>query len=131
MPPAAIGAVVVVVIILVIIVGLAASIPRSTSPPGSGAVVVTQVVVTSPDNACGFQGDNQPGFNADSGAWKTLLLAPNSAAIPCTISSVSTNTSGFHAVASVPMSFTMFPQILGITVICPSAYNGALNVTIT
>jgi len=98
------------------------------------AVSVTEVYAFSPDNACGLNGVNEPGFTADALTSVPLgwvIPASESVSLPCTVTSITTNTSGFEIEASVPVTATAPMTILSFAVYTPASYHGPLDVTFT
>jgi hypothetical protein len=129
-PPAAIVGIVVFVVILLIIVFAFASI-TSSSIPGPNSVQVSQVLVQSSDNACGLNGDNQPGFSASGGASEPIILGASSAATPCTVSDISTSTPGFQVLGSFPMQVSSYTDLIAFSVLCPSSFSGVLTLDVS
>lgn len=104
----------------------------SPSPPETNGVVVTQVVAYSPDNACGLDGVNEAGFTVNVGEMKVLawfVPASQAVSVPCTVTAITTNTSGFELYVTVPFTATTDLTILTVEAITYSSYNGPLNLT--
>ena len=132
-PPGVIAAVILVFVIIVIVAAVATntSMHGSTGP----SVDITGLSVTSPDNACGLNGDdsgtvqmNMPGGGMPTISWG---LPGPSGSLPCTVSSASTNTPGFVLIGSFPFTATSFPSVLIVSMETPSSFHGILNVTFT
>jgi len=109
----------VVLVVVILIVGLVAiSYLESPSP----AIQVGFIEIWAPDNVCGLNANPIEfyGFNNSTGSSQTLDFGmPNYNATPCTVQSVTTNTSGFTLSAvQVPLSI-------------PANGSGSMNVTIT
>lgn len=108
--PGAIVALVVVVIMVLLFVAMAASLSSSMSPippggpPGTPAVDVTNVDLSSGDNACGMSGAVEPGFFGVGGSIASVSWAVNPP-YTCTIRTVTAVTPGFQVLGSnVPLS---------------------------
>jgi hypothetical protein len=116
------------VIIIIIIFAAIASFPTTPpSLPGSGSVVVSQVVVQSSDDVCGLNGVTQMGFTVSSGASQPLFWVANAPYLPCTISSGDANTPGFQVLASFPIFVNSSAQLISVSVLCPASYSGPLT----
>jgi hypothetical protein len=128
-----IGIVVFIVIVIIIVVAAASFHPTTT--PSSPTVDITGLNVTSPDNACGLNGDDSGTVNLQPpGGGMPIIswgLPGPGGSLPCTVQSASTNTPGFNLIGSLPYTATTFPSVLIISMIVPSSFNGVLNVTFT
>jgi hypothetical protein len=111
--------------------------PSTSTPipsPG-GAINVTEVLVSSPDDACGLNGSTHSGFHATSVAgWTLTWYLPVSGAVPCQVATVSSDTGGFTAFSYyLPMNVTSPDTPLEVNLFVPVGANwtGALNLTFT
>jgi hypothetical protein len=127
--------IIVFVVFLIVIIAIIASV--TTSPPAASgpAVNITGLNVNSPDNACGLNGDdsgtvtlNPPAGGIPYIAWG--LPGPGGY-VPCTVTSVSTNTPGFTLFGSLPYTASSVPSVLIISMTTASSFQGVLNVTFT
>lgn len=118
----------VVLSLVVLIVG-----PGDLPPPvGLDSVHVTEVVASSPDNACGLNGSNGGPFTFNGSQYYRLIWvvpANGSTALPCTVSTISTTTVGFGIVAALPFTATSAMTNLSIDLYTPPSYSGPLNIT--
>ena len=127
--------VVAVIFIGVVIAALSYSPPQPTLPGfpggGGGSVEVTEVTVSSPDNACGLDGATQAGFASPHlPIGVTWLLPANGAPLPCTVSTVSTDTPGFGASANVTLTVTAGDTLFPVGLYYPTSFNGPLHLII-
>jgi hypothetical protein len=110
--------------------------------PSSAIVEVTGINFQSPDNACGLNGAvDTSDYNTTAGVSFTLsytLSGPNATSgggtTACTISTVSTTTSGFSiSGANVPLSIPAnSSQVFSFTVNPPgTAWTGTLTIVLT
>lgn len=120
---------------MLMIVAIVLATVNSAPPPSGPALDITSLNVRSPDNACGLNGDNSgtvtlspPGGSIPFISWG---LPGPSGVLPCTVSTVSTNTSGFELFGGVPYTATSFPSVLTVSMIAPASFHGVLNVTFT
>lgn len=136
--PGVIAGLVALVIVVIIIVAVAASLQSASAPSSGSGVQVTGLRVVSGDDACGLNGDDsgtyQSGGQVSSGYQGPPIITwgvPGpSGTVPCTVSSVSTNTPGFELSASLPQTVTSTPSVLVVSVLVePSSFHGVLNVT--
>jgi len=129
-------AIVALVILGIVLTASTTVTPPSLGPPGGGSptiVDVSAVYALSLDDACGLNGANQAGFVTTSGETVTLqwdLPATGAGHVPCTVSTVSTNSPGFSVSASLPFTATASGTPLNVGVDVPQGYyDGILNVT--
>lgn len=131
----ALGVIVAAVLIIVFIAVYVSLSSQSSTPPSGPSVHITGLNVKSPDNACGLNGDDAGTIQASelSGGFPTISwgLPGPGGSLPCTVSSVSTNTPGFSLIGSFPFNATSFPSVLIVSMITPSSFTGILNVTFT
>jgi len=126
--------VVLVIVIILIVAALSFHPPSPPSLPGTNAVTVTGMYAHSPDDACGLNGVNEPGFTANAFAWAPVgwvIPASESVSLPCTVTNITTNTSGFEIAAILPVTGTSQMTILSFAVFTPASYNGPPDVTFT
>jgi len=136
--PAVVVGFVLLVIVRLVLLAMVFSNPPSTTSPGtpipspSGSVRVTEVQVSSPDDACGLNGADHAGFNATPlGGWTLTWTLPVSGPLPCNVSSVASVTPGFTAISfELPLNVTSQGTPLPVTVFTPEeSYSGLLNLT--
>jgi len=128
-----------VVVFIVLVVLIAAAYSSSPSSPASsgGTTIVWQLGgfhVVSPDNACGLNGDDSVSINYPGGVGNPVVswtLPGPGGSIPCTVTNVTTNTSGFQLSGNLPYTVTSDPGIISLSVNGPSDYPGIVNVTFT
>jgi hypothetical protein len=126
----AIVGIVLVVVFILIVVAVVASVPMAPNlNSGLGSVNVTQVSIQSTDDACGLSGDTLPGFSTPGGSLYSILFGARQA--PCTISNVSTGTSGFFVLTWSPSYVNSTLELIQISVDCPASYSGALSLSIS
>jgi len=122
-----------VTVLAVVFVVVAELGPIGLSPPvGLDAVHVTEVVASSPDDACGLDGANSGPFTANGSSFHLLLWivpANGSGSLPCTIENISTTTPGFSVAATVPVTVTLAMTVLSFDVYTPLVYSGPLAIT--
>jgi hypothetical protein len=105
----------------------------TTYPINSGpdTVNVTQVVVNVPTNACGLSGITPGAFSVPAyteypmGWW-----LPWSGSVPCSVSSVTSDTPGFNVSGNFPLNVTSPQTALLFTISTPAEYNGVLTLTV-
>ena len=131
----------VVVIVLIILAAVVVSSPPQSSsvpgtplPNGSGApnaIHVSIVLVTSPDNACGLNGWNAGGFSGNGGMMDVMSwwLPGTHGSLPCSVTSVTTNTTGFSLSSNLPIDATSGQVPLLLTAYAPGVFTGVLNLT--
>jgi hypothetical protein len=134
--PVAVGVIVVLMVIFVIAL-MASSVPSSSSPPGFptsppvSSVVVTEIYAVSPDDVCGLNGSSEAGFSDPGGTVQGVLwtvvntTGPN---LPCTITSLSTNTSGFLVFAQTPVTLDASDAQFSFELSTPSSFDGPLYI---
>jgi hypothetical protein len=108
------------------------TIPTPSSPSGPpGPVTVSVILVNSPDNACGLNGANAGGYNSPGFGGHSIFwwLPMSGAALPCTVSSVTTSTPGFSVSSTLPTTVSSDQTPIEVTVYAPAAYNGTLTLT--
>jgi hypothetical protein len=124
-------------IVLVVLIAIVRSGPATAStgtpvsPPPNGPVVVSRVAVYSPDVAGGLNGMNQGGFTtrAHSGYPKIWWFPGPTGSTPCSVESVTTNSTGFTLSSTLPMTVTSAGTPIFVTVNTPAAFNGTLYLT--
>ena len=97
---------------------------------GTTSVFITQILVTAPPSACGLNGADQGAqelINTDSFVLSWTLPASD-AAVPCTVTNVSAETSGFSATANLPITVTSadIGTPLNVSFTTPQQYEGPL-----
>jgi len=104
-------------------------LPNGTGAPNAIQVIVVEVY--SPDDACGLNGWNAGGFSGNGGMMDLMSwwLPGSHGTLPCSVSSVSTNTSGFSLTSNLPVSVTSGQAPLVVTAYSPPAFSGVLNLT--
>lgn len=123
--------------VIIILIVVYVSFNSQNSPPASSgpSFHITGLAVTSPDNACGLNGDDSGTIQASAlqGGFPTITwgLPGPGGSLPCTVSSVSTNTSGFMLIGNLPYNATSFPSVLVVSMIVPASFTGVLNITFT
>ncbi|MGP8072955.1 MAG: hypothetical protein ACLPZM_07490 [Thermoplasmata archaeon] len=132
-------AIFIVIVLIASLSNYAQQTSTNTSPTtpvptygAGGSVIVTQVNVSSPDDACGLNHTHLGGFQADGSSTYPISrwLPAGNAPVPCTVSTISTNTTGFGLSANLPINCTsQYP--LMINVYTPKAFDGVLNLTFT
>jgi hypothetical protein len=125
---------VIIIIAIVVIAGSLAAV-YSPKPPSGHSLEITGLYVKSPDNACGLNGDDSGNIDLSppGGGFPVISwgLPGPGGELPCTVTTASTNTSGFQLVGSFPYKATSFPGILVVSIIAPASFQGVLNVTFT
>jgi len=126
---------------VIAVLALAPSSVTTTPAPGTplpspgGTINVTEVLVSSPDNACGLDGTTHSGFHASSIAgWTLTWYLPASGGLPCQVASVSSDTGGFTAFSYyLPMNVTSAgaPLVVNLFVPVGANWTGSLNITFT
>jgi hypothetical protein len=124
--------VLVLAVVLAVVISVLALGPFLPVGPSSAPITVevTGVTLGSPDHVCGLNQSTLPGFVASPNESVQLTwYVPDSISgqgLPCTISSVSTNQTGFSVSADVPKTvasrFVDFP----LDVHVPAVYVGPL-----
>lgn len=144
-PGVIIGVVITIVVLLVLVAAIASlsSAPPSPFPgpsppfPSPGGtptgIDVTQVAVVSPDNACGLNGADQPGFSDPSYYQQPLfwvLPMGNSTTLPCVVSSANTSTPGFQVLTgNLPQNVTFAGTSFSVIIQSPTNFSGILELT--
>ena len=132
-------AIVTVLLVLLFVVVAAASFsslspPSVPGPGGSFKIHISRIVVTSPDNACGLNGYNSSQsvpFTTTANSLFVLfwsLPGPNGE-VPCTVSTVFTNTPGSTVDGAFPFNVTSPGTQFTVLLSTPSSYSGPFNVT--
>ena len=132
---------VIFVAIFLIIVGIGFSVSNqgststTTSYPvtsGPDTVNVTQVAVNVPTDACGLSGITPGAFSVPAYTMYPLAwwLPWAGGSLPCSVSSVTTDTPGFNVTGNFPLSVTANQTPLMLNVETPAAYNGVLTLTV-
>jgi len=114
--------VVVAVVLIVVMVDLA-----------NTAISVTAIDYTSHDDACGINGDTQPGYTGGSGGSEEITITLGGGPAGCTVTTVSTTTAGFSiSGANVPLKVpSQGSARLSFTVTSPTAsYSGVLTLDV-
>lgn len=122
--------VVVLILILGVVIDSAQQPPSPISlPEGSGpnTVNVTSVLVWAPPTACGLNGITPGAFSVPAYTihllgWFPPILGP----VPCYVSSVSTNSSGFSISSNLPVDVTSSNEgeALLLTIETPASFEG-------
>jgi hypothetical protein len=125
-----IAAIVIVVAVAIFFFAIVAEIPTTPLGPIAPNVVVSQVVANSPDNACGLNGQGEPGFGANSNTLVTVrFVVIVQQGGPCTVYHVSTSTPGFNVTANLPFTSSGEFSLLEVYVQTPNNYTGPLSIT--
>lgn len=131
------ASVVLVVLVAALVYNASNSAGGSSGSPGGagssgGPVQVSVIQVNSPDDACGLAGAVagefvSPAFSFHPISW---WLPLNGVQLPCTVSSVVSDTPGFSLTANVPLTVSSAETPLMITLYTPATYSGVLTLTI-
>jgi len=119
------------IVVVIVVVAIIAVAPYVTPP--SAKVSVSSIYVWAPDNVCGLNSTPiyYPGFDDTPNANDAFTLTiPNYNSTPCTLRSVTTNTSGFGlSDVQVPVSVPVSGNgALNLTIILPAgSFDGILN----
>ena len=141
-PPAGVIIAIVTVLLVILFVVVAAaslSAPSAPSFPGPGPVGsltihITEIAVASSDDACGLNGYNssQPvPFTTTANSVFALFwsLPGPTGPLPCTVSTVSTDTPGFTVNGFLPFNVTSPGTQFTVFLHTPSSYSGTFDVT--
>jgi hypothetical protein len=121
--------IVVVVIVVLLLVAAGIAFIFLSAP----AVQVNDINIWAPDNVCGLNANpiDYPGFNSSTGASQPIEFdMPNFNSTSCTVTSVSTNTTGFTlSDIQVPLPIPANSTVsMNITITSPSSsFSGYLN----
>lgn len=132
-------AVIVVVLVVVVLIAsasvgvglLVASLPHPTL---SNQVQVSQILLTSSNDACGLAGAVEPGFTVNVGTMQPVVWSVPNSIVTCSISSIAAITSGFFAEPATVQSFqidgTTFLEVV-TTISTPyQAFSGSLTINL-
>jgi hypothetical protein len=125
--------VIIAVVVVILIVGLLAVLYWESA---TSAIQVGEIDIWAPDNVCGL--DANPiyffGFNSSTGAGQSIDFdMPNFNATPCSVTTVTTNTTGFTlSGVQVPLSIPASGSAsMNITITAPaSPFAGSLNLVL-
>jgi hypothetical protein len=99
---------------------------------GPDTVNVTQVVVNVPTNACNLKGITPGAFSVPAGTIYPMgwWLPWAGGALPCSVTSVISDTSGFSVAGGFPVNVTSGQTLLLFTISTPASYSGVLTLTV-
>jgi len=122
-----------IVVVLIIVSAIAYVSLGSTLQPAGPSVNITGLSVTSPDNACGLNGDDHgtiqlhpPGRGIPFITWG--IPGPGGS-VPCTVENVSTSTLGFTLFGEFPVTANTSLSVMVVSMIPPASFSGILEVT--
>jgi zinc-ribbon domain len=112
----------IVVVLVVVILLIATVVAYELLPPAEPQIQVAEIDVWAPDNVCGLNATPiyYDGYNSSTNAAVELgLSVPNFNSTACTVTSVTTNSTGF-SLSAVQVPLTI-----------PASGNGSMNLTLT
>jgi hypothetical protein len=124
-----------VVIMLVILAAAGTWIkPQVVTTSWTPTMDITGVNVSSPDDACGLDGDTSGTvtLHQHAGVEHPVIswaIPGPSGSLPCAVSSAGTNTTGFEVFGNLPMNFTS-AGLLNLSLVTPLSFQGIVNVTL-